>query len=150
MNISSEVEAAARSKGLNYVYGNLNETNLGLDLLKANEYPVCILLPPVVNDDLGTSGKWSSQAPMFVYYMDRIPAATVDYKSGEVEDTIKRMRTLSRQVVMQLNHSELIDKDQGLINRLTHTPQYGEFDDHVFGVLTQFNFPVNEGTTCSV
>lgn len=149
MTISSEVEKAAKAVGLLYEYGNLNEVNLGLDQRKANEYPVCILLPPVVNDDLGTSGKWSSQAPMFIYCMDRSPAATVDYKTGEMETIVQSMRTKARQIVMQLNHSELRDPDQALINRLTHTPQYGEFDDHVFGVLTQFNFPINEGTTCS-
>lgn len=146
MTIVDEVKAAATAMGMAFMYGNENENNLGLDTWK--EFPVCVLMPPVVNDTLDTAGRWPSAVPMSVFYLDRIPAATIDYKSGEVEPTIQSMRKKGRQVATWLNaNSELRDRTK-MITSLTHSPTYGEFDSHLFGVLTQFSFPIDEGTVC--
>lgn len=154
MDLVNEIETAAASTAnkLTVVYANLLEANLGLDKITRDEYPVLVVLPPIVNDVKGTSGLWESVVDFngFILFKD-FDAKTSEYKTKEAEQRfVQPSRKIGRQFFNKLSQSQIINKATRGIVAVTYNPTYGEFDAHLHGVVVRCNIPIIEGTTCTL
>lgn len=125
---------------------SLNEANLLAD--DNLTFPVCFMLPVVVQDTPGKSGALKSTFPLRAYFFDKITNPTTDFKANEVETTvIAPMRNLAREFMHKLNETELIDQETSGIGSRTFEPEYGLMDANLFGVFVTATVPVMEGVT---
>lgn len=154
MDLVNEIESAASAivNKLTVLYANAQEANLGLDKVKREQYPVLVVLPPIVSDVKGTSGLWQSTVDFnaFILFKD-FDAKTNDYVTRDAEQKfVQPGRKIARQFFNKLSLSDIIDKSTRGIDRVTYNPTYGEFDAHLHGVVIRCNIPIVEGTTCTI
>lgn len=148
MDLTSELEIAAAniSQQLVVFLANMNEANMDLD--KQTQFPLMLVLPPIVVDNRSTSGLWVQSVDFNAMFLSKLDQTTPDYKTNEVDILITTpMRKLAREFFNKLSKSELMYMGEG-ITKVTYTPTYGEFDSHLHGVIARCSFNIAEGVLC--
>jgi len=131
--------------GCKLVMVDLNEANLGLDTV--TEWPICLLMPPVVLTDIGASGAEESRlAPTFMYFLTRLEQVTIDKPKVEIfEEAFEPMRILGRQFVQRLNSSGYVTEP---VTSTSYTPMYSMLDAHIHGCLLQAEINFRDAPVC--
>jgi hypothetical protein len=145
MTLLEAIESVAASIGLPVHYANLEEANYNLDTVVA--FPVMILLPFEVKDQMGVSGLLQSKAPFIAYVMDKPDhTATIEVKTREAEVIVENCRVIARKFMYKMYQNEIIDITKPKAE-IVYTPSYSQLDKGVHGVVvtTELNFV--EGVT---
>jgi hypothetical protein len=128
-----------------FIYADLNEANLTVDQIIGSKFPVFILLPIVVVDNIGSSSSTGSTFDLQAFMLTRSANPTVDYKAETIEtEVIAPMRLKARQFIHRLNEHSIIDSESKGIRQVTYQPIYSETDANLFGVMVRATVPVRE------
>jgi len=138
------------SPSVEFVYGNLFESNFELDQLASATGWYYVYIPPLENtDDIGLKRELHTSFPLQAFIVKRLEKETTDYKSEEVQPTIDEAREIARSFIHKLNESSIIDHTDGRlgITQVRFESVYAIEDQHLFGVGIQANVPIYEGKT---
>lgn len=137
-----EEVAAMDEIALPLVYAELYEANYGFDNIKT--YPTIVVIPFIMDDEIGVSGLIQSEVPLQVFFLDRlIEQKTDEIVTRETEPLVQAMRLKARKFFHHLSQHEVTDQTKPY-EKITHTPTYNAMDSHSHGVVSNTTVHVVE------
>lgn len=149
MSTTAKFKEITEEVGATYLIANIYEANFAIDqFLMDVDYPVHIMLPYEVKDSGGAMGVIRSTIVLEGFFLTKVAAPTIDYKTGEVDiQAVEPMRTLGRQFFDNLGLDDIINREQETIE-VSWVPAYASFDAHLHGVNYRTEIQVIEQIEC--
>lgn len=133
---------------LEFVYGDLFETNLRLDNIVSTTDWYYVYIPPLQKTDtIGLQREIHTSFPLQAFIVKRLGHMTIDSQSEEVQPTIDEATEIARKFIHKLNHNSIIDKSTPGITSVLIRSEYHWQDVHLYGVSIEAQVPIYEGKT---
>jgi hypothetical protein len=144
------LEECCKSLNIQFIYGNRNEVNLGLDSLTVSYFPAMIYIAQesdVARNAILDSGLKIRTQPILLALMTSKESPTNEYTTREIEAEVEPMRILADKIIRYINVLYLTYELQPVreyrVNKL-----YQKFDFHLFGVGLSFDWSIKETVPC--
>jgi hypothetical protein len=144
--ILETLEAKAKALGASFFYATKDSANVILDELDKMGYPAIIVIPINVKDKKNVNtGALESTFELVFWALDKYESETNDFDDDVIEvDFTQPMRTLARQFVNAIDHSDMINEGSDGIEDATYNTASGVMDAHLFGVQGTCTVPIIE------
>lgn len=144
--------ASCLSVKVRYVFADLDESNATIfDQVGAGDFPVLLVLPFDIVDGNRENGVVKSTAEINAIFLDRIPQATIDLPSAEIETkAVAPMRRLAREYVNVVDKDDIM-YEAGIESATYRSVHQAMMDAHMLGCWAVFTPSFTEDlTTCMV
>jgi hypothetical protein len=148
--IVTALEECCKRLGIQFIYGNRNEVNLGLDALTVSSFPAMIYIAQesdLARNQVLDSGLVIRTQPILLALMTSKESPTNEYTTREIESEVEPMRILADRIIKYLNVLYLTYESQTIreyrVNKL-----YQKFDYHLFGVGVSFDWSIKSTVPC--
>ena len=147
--ILEEIKRIVKDMDIEFVFGNLYETNWSLDEVSRNTQAdwFFVYITPFEVDDSIQVNAIHSTFPLQFFVVNKVNNPTLAYTSELVQPIVDVARDKARNFIHRLNQSSLIDKQTPGITEVKIRSEYAWQDLHLFGVSAECTVPVFEGKT---
>lgn len=144
--IVETLETKAKALGASFLYATKDKANNLLDYMNKLDYPIIVVLPIEITDNKNSStGALESEFDLTCWVLDKDDQPTTDFDHYLVESSIiVPMRTLARQFITAIDHSDMINEGSNGIEKVKYVAAYGVMDEHLHGVQCTCTVPVIE------
>lgn len=128
-------------------FAGLEEANLPADFYETADYPLQIILPFEVLDEVSESGALQSYFQLHFFLLNKYTAQrTIEFKAREVENAVVApMRLLARKFMHKLGEHSILDSNvKKPITQTRIIPAYSSLDADLHGVEVVSNVYVME------
>jgi len=144
--------ASCLSVKVRYVFADLDESNATIfDSVGAGEFPVMLVIPFDIVDGNRENGVVKSTSEMDILFLTRIPQATIDIPSDEIETKmVDPMRKLAREFVNVLDKDDIMF-EEGITSATYRSVHKAMMDSHLYGCWINMTPSFTEDlTTCFI